>query len=155
LEQDETINWKGVKEKMRIKGEPEEEPKMQMSPMIDIIFQLIIFFMVVSTFQRLEVEELKLPVASHSKEKEVVPGELTVNIKKDGTIIVNQRKYTPEELGNLLRETLRNNPNLALYWGVNIRADAAVPCRYVLKVIKACSEAGVWKTSFSSVQSEE
>jgi len=140
---------------MRLRGEPEEEPKMQMSPMIDIIFQLIIFFMVVSTFQRLEVEELKLPTASHSKEREVLPGELTINIKKDGTIIVNQRKYTPEELENLLKDTVRRNPNLEFYFGVNIRADAAVPCRYVLRAIKACSRAGVWKTSFSAVQSEE
>jgi len=136
---------------MKIKEMPEEEVGFQMSPMIDIVFQLIIFFMVVSTFNQLQLEEdIMVPVAFYSKEKEVIPGEMLINVKFDGKYIVNQREYNEETLRGLIFTTVKKNPDLDLH--VTIRADKRTPHKYVLKAVKACSEAGVSKVSFVAVQ---
>jgi biopolymer transport protein ExbD len=138
---------------MKMKEIPEEEVGFQMSPMIDIVFQLIIFFMVVSTFNTLQVEEdIIVPTAFYSKEKETIPGEMLINVKKNGKFVVNQREYDDNTLANLLFTTVKKNPDVQLY--VTIRADKRTPHKYVLKAIKACSEAGISKLSFMAVQRE-
>jgi len=136
---------------MKIKEQQEEEIGFQMSPMIDIVFQLIIFFMVVSTFSQLQLEEdILVPVAYYSKEKEVIPGEMLINVKKDGKYVVNQREYDERTLADLIYMTTKKNPNMQL--NVTIRADKRTPHKYILKAIKACSEAGISKVSFIAVQ---
>lgn len=138
---------------MRLKPQKEEEVSMQMSPMIDIVFQLIIFFMVVSTFNNLQVEEdIKLPVAFYSKEKQPNPGEILINVKFDGIYVVNQRKYDESSLSDLIYTTVKKNPDVD--FSVTIRADARTPHKYILKAIKACSENGISKIAFTSVQRE-
>lgn len=138
---------------MKIKEQPEEEIGFQMSPMIDIVFQLIIFFMVVSTFNQLQVEEdIIVPIAFYSKEKEVTPGEMLINVKSNGKYVVNQREYDERTLADLIFTTTKKNPDIQLY--ITIRADKRTPHKYVLKAIKACSEAGVSKVSFVAVQRE-
>ncbi|MEN3014360.1 MAG: biopolymer transporter ExbD [Endomicrobiia bacterium] len=138
---------------MKLKPQKEEEVGFQMSPMIDIVFQLIIFFMVVSTFNNLQVEEdIKLPVAFYSQEKQPNPGEILINIKVDGTYVVNQRKYDENSLVDLIYTTVKKNPEVD--FSATIRADARTPHKYVLKAIKACSENGISKIAFTSVQRE-
>ena len=139
---------------MKLKEPEEEEIGFQMSPMIDIIFQLIIFFMVVSTFHRLEVVEgVKLPVASYSKEKAPLPGELVINLLEGGILILNQRKYTFEELEKVILNTVSKAPGVE--FSAAIRADANVPHRDILKVVKICSKANIYKISFSTLPTEQ
>lgn len=138
---------------MRLKPQKEEEVGFQMSPMIDIVFQLIIFFMVVSTFNQLQVEEdIKLPIAFYSQEKQPNPGEILINVKVDGVYVVNQRKYTAESLADLIYTTVKKNPDVD--FSATVRADARTPHKYILKAIKACSENGISKIAFTSLQRE-
>lgn len=138
---------------MKLKEPQEEEIGFQMSPMIDIVFQLIIFFMVVSTFHKLEtVEGIKLPVASYSKEREPIPGNITINIKENGVFILNQREYSSEQLEKAIVTAVKNNPGIE--FSATIRADARTPHKEVTKVLKLCSNVGIYKISFSALQSQ-
>jgi len=136
---------------MKLRQMPEEEVSFQMSPMIDIVFQLIIFFMLVSTFHNLStIEGIKLPKADQAKEREPMPGDMLINVKKDGVMVVNQKTYTAEQLLPVLLDTVAKNPNID--FTVTIRADAETTSQDVFKAVKICSTAGIYKIAFSALQ---
>ena len=121
-----------------------------MTPMIDIVFQLLIFFMVATTFSTLQSEkDVKLPVADHSQAKENTHNELVVNVCEDGTIILNQITYDLNSLVDVLIEGKKfGTPSLV------IRADKDVPHGKVLSVLRACAEASIWDISFATYKEE-
>ncbi len=127
------------------------EPGFQMAPMIDVVFQLIIFFMCASTFHQLEgVQDLILPVADQSKAMEKAPGIVVINIKSDGAIILNQKIYEPNTLAKVLAKA-------SVYGGpqaVIIRADKEVPHGRTVEVLSACAAAGIWDVSFATYKEE-
>ena len=125
-----------------------EEPGFQMAPMIDCVFLLLIFFMSVSTFHQLEsVEGINLPVADQSRTAEGGGPKLSINIKGDGAIIMNQNIYEPEQLAKILSET-------EIKQTIVIRADKTVPHGRVADVLSACAAAGIWDISFATYQEE-
>jgi len=133
---------------MRFFKEESEEPGFQMAPMIDCVFLLLIFFMSVSTFHQLEsVEGINLPVADQSRTAEGGGPKLSINIKGDGAIIMNQNIYEPEQLAKVLSET-------EIKQTIVIRADKTVPHGRVADVLSACAAAGIWDISFATYQEE-
>jgi len=132
------------------KNNSEEEAGFQMTPMIDIVFQLLIFFMVATTFDTLQSEkDVKLPVADHSQAKENTHNELVVNVRKDGTVTLNQRAYDPDSLVDVLIAGKKfGTPSLV------IRADKDVPHGEVLTVLRACAQANIWDISFATYKEE-
>ncbi|MEE8451455.1 MAG: biopolymer transporter ExbD [Thermoguttaceae bacterium] len=125
-----------------------------MTPMIDVVFLLIIFFLVSSHLAKQEVElELDLPEAGSGQR----PGEddirrVVVNVlpEKDAAarIVVGGRQVTTEELARLIGfESRRSERHLE----VRIRADRTVPYRMVEPIMVACAREGVWRVTFSVV----
>ena len=128
-------------------GVAEEEIGFQMAPMIDVVFQLIIFFMCVTQLNKLEVAEgIKLPVADHAIEKKGV-NEVIVNVYKDGTIFITPNKYEMEELPGYI-SSVRGDGDLKVY----IRGDEETDFDRILKVMTACAKAGVWDVNFAAYQ---
>ncbi|MFQ5506625.1 MAG: ExbD/TolR family protein [Planctomycetota bacterium] len=77
---------------------PEEAVKMDMTPMIDCIFQLIIFFFLIIDLQNQALEALVLPKAKYAVPDEPPPGfRPIINILQDGTMIYRQKKYYEPE----------------------------------------------------------
>ena len=133
---------------MRFLKQEIEEPGFQMAPMIDCVFLLLIFFMSVSTFHQLEsVEGINLPVADQSRTVEGGDPKLSINIKGDGAIVMNQNIYEPEQLAEVLSGT-------EIKQTIVIRADKTVPHGRVLDVLSACAAAGIWDISFATFQEE-
>ncbi|MDD4878998.1 MAG: biopolymer transporter ExbD [Candidatus Omnitrophica bacterium] len=133
---------------MRFLKQKIEEPGFQMAPMIDCVFLLLIFFMSVSTFHQLEsVEGINLPVADQSRAVEDATPKLSINIKSDGAIVMNQNIYEPEQLAKVLSGT-------GIKQTIVIRADKTVPHGRVLDVLSACAAAGIWDISFATFQEE-
>ncbi len=129
----------------------EEDPEFQMAPMIDIIFQLLIFFMVISTFQKLEdVVDVKLPVANKSETKKASYGEIVINVLEDGSVVLNQRVYELDELLSVLIEETGSFETTK----VTIRGDKDVPHAWVAGVMKVCQGANIWDVSFATYQEE-
>ncbi len=129
-----------------------ERPVIQMAPLIDIIFLLLIFFMSASIFYQLETEiNITVPTASDSTDIKRAPGEIIINIRKDGTIIVNQRELTQDELRKMLVRISQ------LYHGqsVIIRADRETFHEHVIKVLDICAGSDIWNVSFATMKEKD
>jgi biopolymer transport protein ExbD len=147
------------------KHDPETEMEMDMTPMIDVVFLLIIFFMIITDMTQQDLEELKLPEARNAQEDKPKPGEFrpVINIQTDGTIKVKRRVYfDPEapddfkELRSFLSDVAKkmkqadNLPDEALL----IRADMNTPFRYIQKVMEQCGYKGIqiWKVQLAAAE---
>ena len=129
------------------------EAKMSMTPMIDIVFLLIFFFMVVTDMSNMEIESVALPFAY--KAKEDVPGvkRFIVNITDRGKIRIMRTTVTADMLGHELqkkaKESGRDQDGLPTI-SVKIRADAKTEYKYIQEVMVKCMRAYIWKLSFGA-----
>ena len=122
--------------------------------MIDVVFLLIIFFLVSSHLAKQEVQmQLPLPTAESGNRcaEDDVP-RLTVNVLSDGTLMLSGRHVVSRELATRLRDRLKEvGPGLQ----VRIRSDRNVPYRFVEPIMLACARAGIWDVSFSVYRPED
>jgi len=122
-----------------------------MTPMIDIVFLLIIFFLVSSHLASREVQiDLSLPEAASGDDHTTQTGpRVTINVLPDGTIRLAGTSVDPGQLGQRLRvEAARTGHDLE----VRIRSDRSVAYRFVEPVLVACARAGIWNVSFAVVE---
>ncbi|MCB9914311.1 MAG: biopolymer transporter ExbD [Planctomycetes bacterium] len=153
------------------KHDPETEMELDMTSMIDVVFLLIIFFMVITDMTQADLEELQLPVAENAVADKPDPNEWRpiVNIKIDGSILVKRELlYDPENPDDYkqLREYLntvakrmkpdKDNPALPGE-ALLIRADMNTPFKYVQKVMEQCGYKGIqiWKIQFAAAEEPE
>ncbi|HIA20385.1 MAG TPA: biopolymer transporter ExbD [Planctomycetaceae bacterium] len=114
---------------------------LNMTPLIDVVFLLLIFFLVATRFEQEDRElDVVLPSASEAKPMTVAPEELFVNIAKDGKIFVGGKVLSEEELLRLLEQTAVNRVGQS----VIIRADERVQFSYVAMVMNLCNRAGIF-----------
>ena len=126
------------------------EVGFNMTPMIDVVFQLIIFFLLSNHLAKQE-KQLPLPLpAAQSGLVEAADARprLTVNVLADGTLLVANRPIQPDELVGLLRER-RSAHGEELE--VRIRADRNVLYRRVEPVMIACVQAGIWNVAYAVI----
>jgi biopolymer transport protein ExbD len=122
-----------------------------MTPMIDVIFLLIIFFLCVSQFQKAESnEKVQLPEAVSTKEPtEERASRFIVHVLQSGTIIVGGEATPAAQIGPLIaRKRDEVAPEPVEVW---IRADRNTPYRAVEPILLACAQTNVWKVSFKVV----
>jgi biopolymer transport protein ExbD len=123
------------------------DASINMTPMIDVVFQLIIFFLLSSHLAQQE-KQLPLPLPSAASGRVEAADErprLTVNVVADGTLVVASRAIGTVDLGQLLGE------RRALHGDeleVRIRADRGVAYRRVEPVLLACAKAGIWNVAY-------
>ncbi len=126
-----------------------QTPTIQMAPLIDIVFLTLVFFMAMSVFNQQESElSISVPKSAESTETVRSPGEIIVNISKDGSVIVNQRKLKTGDLETMLKKVSSLFPNQP----VIIRADGQTYHKFVVNVLDACANANIWNISFSTVK---
>ena len=114
---------------------------LSMTPLIDIVFLLLIFFLVATRFAQEDRElDVLLPSASEAKPLIVQPKELFVNVDKDGQFYVNGKIITAEEVEHVLRQAIADNP---VSQSVIIRADRRVEFDYVVTVMNLCNRVGI------------
>lgn len=127
---------------------------INLTPMIDVVFQLIIFFLVSSHLVKQEAQmALPLPVAdSGQKAAEEAGKRVTLNVLSDGSLVLAGRHVVSDELGPRLRDlAVRQQAPLE----IRIRADRTVPYRFVEPALTACARAGLWDVKFSVYRSED
>ncbi len=130
----------------------QEDPNIPMTPMLDIIFLLLIFFITTSVFARLENEiSITVPTAESATPPQRSLGELIVNVKLDGTIVINQRQVTLDQLKMLLRRIAKQYPDQS----VIIRGDKKAYLEQAIDILDACAKSGVWNVSFAALPPEE
>lgn len=114
---------------------------LDMTPMLDMVFNLLIFFMVVTRFAKEERDmKMLLPSGTEAMPLTEKPKEIFVNIDSRGGYFFRGRQLTQEELGQVLRDAAVNNPASQ---SVIIRADKRVQWDFVATAMRLCNEAGI------------
>ncbi|MEM9660105.1 MAG: biopolymer transporter ExbD [Planctomycetota bacterium] len=124
------------------------------TPLIDVVFLLIIFFLVSSHLAKQETQlELDLPTASTGSElTESSAPRVTINVLPSGDVLIGGAPSRADQIAaRLAFERNRVDGELE----VRIRADRAAPFGRVKPLLLACAEASVWDVSFSVVDSRE
>ena len=122
-------------------------PGLALTSMLDVIFLLLCFFVTVSVFSQWENEiSIKLPEASTSDEPNRLPGEIVLNLAKDGKVTVNGQVLALDALTARLEKVAKFYPGQP----VIIRADKEVRYETLVGVIDACRAADVWNFSLAT-----
>lgn len=127
----------------------DSKPNVDMSPMIDLVFLLLIFFMVASTMITFKKDKrVTIPVASGAKVPELIDGRIIINVYSDGKVRDESGtvEYQPEQIEQLMAEAKSRNPNTRLH----LRADKEASHKMVKDVIAASARGGVNNIIFST-----
>lgn len=124
-----------------------KDEEFDLTPMIDVVFLLIIFFMVVAA-EITEKIEIEIPEADNSTIPEETKGRMEVSLQESGDVFIGLMPVTYEELGRRIRNDNNTIPGFRVY----LRADSRVAHEHVQKVMMACAENGVFDIIFSTFQ---
>lgn len=126
-----------------------QHPGIQLAPLVDVLLLLLIFFLMTWNAARNENElDVKIPKATAAKEKSAPIGDVIVNVKADGNVVVNRRTLSVPELTDLLKNLVQLNADQA----VVIRGDEAGAYKNVVSVLNVCSQAGVTNVAFATAK---
>jgi biopolymer transport protein ExbD len=125
-----------------------------MTPMIDVVFLLIIFFLVSSHLARQETQmELPLPTAETGQPQGTDERpRLTINVLGDGSLMLAGRVVATDQLPVRLAEGLAKS---GLDLEVRIRADRETLYRSVAPIMLACAERGIWNVTYAVYRKED
>ena len=137
---------------MLIKAKREEAGvSVEMMPLIDMVFLLLIFFLVATTFHQEEREmQIALPAAASAGPISASLREIIVNVTAEGRIIVGGRTMQPEDLRAIVTEAVQTNSNQK----VTIRGDRATSYANVVAVLDICKRAGIQEPYLDTVLGE-
>ncbi|HBH54723.1 MAG TPA: biopolymer transporter ExbD [Planctomycetaceae bacterium] len=123
--------------------------KFNLTPMIDVVFNLIIFFLVASHYSRSEaVVDLELPKASGGEaEWEQSGRRLTITLLIDGRVFVGASEVNPGDLEDRLAASVATHG--ASEVEVRIRTDRRVPYARIAQILRECSLLGVQRLRFA------
>ncbi len=114
---------------------------LEMTPMIDIVFLLMIFFLVASKLDEDDrALDVILPQASAAKPLTSRPREFVINIDRSGNYFAGARPVDQEELAGLLAQSAADNPQRQT---VIVRADEETAHKFVVAAMDACVQAGI------------
>ena len=137
---------------MPLKNDSIEEPSINLTPMVDVVMLLIIFFLVGSQFNRPERQyEINLPTVSEAKPLTALPDEIVVNVDKGGHMMVNQELKSVGELETYLREAHDRYEDQV----VIIRGDAEGAYQNVMTVLNLCKRARITNVQLANKLGEE
>lgn len=125
--------------------------RFNITPLIDIVFLLVIFFLVATHFVRTErVEAVELPEANQpSKQETELPGRLVITITADRNYHVAAGVVTIEKIERLIQTESARHRQSNERFEVQVRADKTIPYDMVKPVIRACAAAGKTRFSFA------
>ena len=138
---------------MRISRQFQEEAEtIPLAPLIDIVFLTLVFFMVTAVYANLESEvDITLPTADSAIQTERTQGEIFINLRADGAIIVNERELDIEQLQQLLDRVAEYFPG----GSVIIRGDRTAVLGRAIQVLDCCRKADIQNVAFAALQPEQ
>lgn len=128
---------------MRVNRKNHKTPGIDMSPMLDVIFQLILFFLVSTTFASLPGINVKLPQSVTATSRDATGAIITVEV--DGTMYLNDKETTFETIDSMLA-ALDIGGRSRLDFPITINADSEVTNGTLVQIFDALR-----KNGFSSV----
>jgi len=136
---------------MRIRRPKDEEIGINVTPIIDMVFLLLIFFLVATKFADIERDvRVKPPSSRHARPITALPQELVVNVMSDGKLMLGGREMTLDGLDGMLVQALRENPRQA----VVVRGDKQTVLQHAVNVLDLCEKRGVERTFLTTSKTE-
>jgi biopolymer transport protein ExbD len=136
-----------------------EKVGLQIAPLIDCVFLLLIYFMVSSSLKRSEADlGLSLPGQVKQSEAISMPDEQVIEVRADGVIVFNDQQFTDPSKGDLaeLGQTLLRYREASLLVDaqpqITITADKNSVHGRVVDVLNACAGAGIRNVTFANVE---
>ena len=136
---------------MKLWKPDEEDGEIDLTPMIDIVFLLIVFFMTVANMITAEKLPINMPVAIHSQIPEDFGTRTTITVQRDGSVYSGVSPVTLDELGDILAGEIEADPKVKVY----LRADGNTEHQYINEVMQECAAAGLNNVVFAAYQSDK
>ena len=138
---------------MNLQPGTEDEPEVNLTPLIDVVFLLLIFFMVSTTFEHQSRIQIELPEATASPD-EIEEEAIEIIIDAQGRYFIGEEQVVNTEL-----KTLKSAIGKAVgdrgTVPVTIRADASTPHQAVITALDATSQLGLTQISLATSKIEE
>ncbi len=135
---------------MKLHEEDREEPEINLTSLIDVVFLLLIFFMVSTTFERQALLRLDLPEAA-TAQTESIPNLVDLVITDDGRLFIDDAMLADDRRATVqaaIAQAFSANPEATLV----LRADAEAPHRLVVRVLDAAAAEGIRRLSIAAVE---
>lgn len=147
---------------MQLPRRPNPKAEVAMTPLIDCVFLLLVFFMVSTTFHKQEADiSFALPGVASQSDSIAIPDEQIIQISRTGNVFLNDLEYDAPDIPNmpelvktlsLFRQTADANNVPAM---ITIAPDDGVKQQRVVDVLNACAAARVSNVTFAAVDGEE
>ena len=127
---------------MPLKLDPMEDPALNLTPMVDVVLNLVMFFLVTTHFSKASEEQqfpIELPTVTAAQPLTGLPDELVINVTRDGTFYLGQEERTEDSLEQALRTAVARYADQE----VMIRGEADGPYQHVMTVLNICNRAGI------------
>lgn len=134
-----------------MKHKHEESMELNLTPMIDIVFQLVIFFILNVSMDEISTDErIRLAMAPHGTAVEKKdPREIPVDLDDQGRISIAKAFLSEPVLRNVMKKAVSQYGQTT---PVIIRADGKTRHEDVKRVMDACTAAGIWKIKFAALK---
>ncbi len=127
---------------MNLRPHRKDPPELSLAPLIDVVFLLLIFFMVSTTFEKESRLKLELPEAVTQNQEADPKQVIDIRIAPNGAYRIGDRMLAKGDLEGLMQE-LEKAAGGDKEKRIAIRADAQTPHRYVVRAMDAASQLGL------------
>ncbi len=136
---------------MNLRRRINQEPiQLQLAPMIDVIMFLLCFFLLTWNLARYEQDlAVKVPMAKNGEEPKQLPGEVIINLRADGTVVLERTTLSYEQLQQKLSAISSIYPEQT----VVLRGAEEVPYKWVVKTLDVCRAAKLTNIFFATNRS--
>ena len=135
---------------MNLKPDRQDDIELNLTPLIDVVFLLLIFFMVSTTFEKQAKLKVQLPSASSQAQVEDQKS-IVIGIDAKGHYYINDRQVVNTSLDTLkiaIKQITKGNTDII----VTLKADAKTPHQSVVTAMDAASQLGLVKLSIATLQ---
>jgi biopolymer transport protein ExbD len=139
---------------MNLRPSRPDPPDINLTPLIDVVFLLLIFFMVSTTFKEDARIKVQLPEAQSEEVPVEEPDVLEILIDRTGTFYVNNRLVVDRKL-DTLKKAIAGAAGDDREIPVVIKADARTPHQAVMTAMDAASQLGLLRFAFAATQPDD
>ena len=134
---------------MKLQHHIKEDPTVDLTSLIDVVFLLLIFFMVSTTFERQAILEVNLPEASAVEDLAEIPDSLELVIDANGQIYLNDQRLVDSEERTIraaMEQAAGDNRDIPLI----LRADRLTPHHHVVTAMDVAAQMGFSNLSIAT-----
>lgn len=138
---------------MNLRPRRSEPPRVDITPLIDVVFLMLIFFMVSTTFDKQTQLKVELPSATANEASEETPQKLEITIDAKGNFYVNQQELVKHD-AETLRRTIEKKADGRTDLPIEVSGDRNAPLQSMMTVLDVAAQLDMVHLSFVARQSE-